>query len=337
MIVSNLLMQSIQQHVVGQEYAVAALARAATLAMAGVARSDGPLAVLLFLGPAGSSKTHVARSFARVITGNEGNMIRVDCQRLGQDTDQLSGPDGRLGLEHRRSSSAVRRSLGSFDVILFERIDETLASLRESLSWEIERGEFTTPGGYCSLHNSFVILTASLSKKKTDQLIARTIGFFRDGEADIEMPRRHLIPLQEMDNMFGARLVNQIDEIIIFDRPNEQNLVTLFERQLSEIERRLAGYSIGFMIDQDARAFLIGRSLEDLAHGMRQLKRAVRNHLEFPIADLMLSRQLMPGTTVVVKHESPRSFLNFQILVPNFATGQPNLLRPQTLRAGSIG
>lgn len=182
----------------------------------------------------------------------------------------------------------------------------------------------------------FLILTASLSKKKTDQLIGRTIGFFIDGEPDIEMPRRHLIPLEEMD-MFGERLVNQIDEIIIFDRPNEQNLVTLFERRISEIERRLAGYSIGFMIDQDARAFLIGSALEDLTHGMRQLKRAVRNHLEFPIADLVLSGQLTPGTTVVVKHESPRSFLNFQIMVPSLATGRPSFLPPQTLSAGSIG
>ena len=337
MVVSNLLMQAIQQHVAGQEYAVAALARAATLAMAGVARSDGPLTVLLFLGPAGSSKTHVARSFARVVTGNERKMIHVDCQRLAQDGDQLSSLHEQLALEYRRSASADLSSLLGFTVILFDRIDETPASLRETLSSEIERGEFITPDECCSLHNSFVILTASLSKKKTDQLIGRTIGFFRDGETDIEMPRQRLIPLDEMDNMFGARLVNQIDEIIIFDRPNEQTLVTLFERQLSEIERRLASYSIGFMIDQDARAFLIGRSLQDLAHGMRQLKRAVRNHLEFPIADLIISGQLKPGTIVVVKHESPRSFLNFQIMIPSFATDQPHFVRPQTLSAGSIG
>jgi hypothetical protein len=49
---------------------------------------------------------------------------------------------------------------------------------------------------------------------------------------------------------------------------------------------------------------------------VRQLKRVVRNYLEFPIYDLMLSGQLTTGMAAVVTHEAPRNFLNFRVMVP---------------------
>lgn len=262
--------------------------------------------------------------------------MQADCQRLSQDGDPLTSLHRQLLIEYRRSEAVGPLNPSPFCILLLERIDQAPAVLRESLASEIERGEIVTAGNYFSLRNCFIILTGTLTKKRADQLIGRTIGF-RDGDADSEMPRQHLIALEEVDNMFGARLVNNIDEIIIFGRPNEQNIVALFERQLTQLEHVLACCSIGFLIDQNAKTFLVRRGLEDLTHGMRQLNRAIRNYLEFPIADLVLSGYLVPGTTVVVKHESPRNFLNFQIMIPSLESGQATFMRPRTLKAGSIG
>jgi ATP-dependent Clp protease ATP-binding subunit ClpA len=320
MVFSNLLIQAIQQGVVGQEYAIAALVRAATLAMAGIVRKDRPASVLLFIGPASSGKTYIASCFARAILGDERKMLRADCQRLTSDGDPISNLLRQLTTELRRSGAIPTPTCLPASVILLERVDQTSAEVRENLASEIERGEIVVGGGYFSLRNSFIILTATLSKKKADQLIGRPIGFFRDGEVD-GGPNQHLIALEEMDNSFGGRLVSTIDEIVILDRPNEQNIVEMFERHLGEIEGVLARFSVGFMIDQNARSFLLGRALEDLSHGTRQLSRAVRNYLEFPLADLRLSGQLFAGTTVAVEHQRPRTFLNFHILIPRLTTG----------------
>src|SRR5262249_34995804 len=81
----------------------------------------------------------------------------------------------------------------------------------------------------------------------------------------------------------------------------------------------LAASSIGLIISPEAKSFLLQQGLEDLTHGMRQLSRAVRNHLEFPLADLKLSGRLSPSTTVVVKYEPRRTFLHFQIQIPQLA------------------
>jgi ATP-dependent Clp protease ATP-binding subunit ClpC len=323
MVLSNNLIQALQSQILGQEYAVTALTRAVTLAMAGMFYKHRPLSVLLFLGPVGSGKTHAAQSLARVLLGDEKRMIYVDCQQLSKDADPLLSLQQQLMMGYWRSQAGPPLLRLPFSVIIFEDIDKAPPALRDTLVMGMDRGEILTPGDIFSLHNTFIVLTTTLSRKKADQLIGRTIiGFSRDGETDIEMLRQHMVVLEELDAIFGTHLISRVDEIIIFERLTEQNIVTLLERQISEIERFLAGYSIGFIIDEEAKAFLLRGGLEDLTHGVRQIKRMIRNHLEFPLADLMLSRRLVPGTTLMVKHEQPRSFLNFQILIPMLAPAQ---------------
>lgn len=311
-------MQALQNETVGQEYAVAALTRAVTLAFAGLRRRGDVLGVLLFIGPASSGKTHMARTLARVLTGNEQALTYVNCQQLDQAADHLVSLEGQLSTAYRKPHGP--HGPDGLQLVVFEEIDKAPHAFRDDLALAIDCGSISTAGLVFPLRNSFVILISDLSRKKADQLAGRTIGFFLDGEPAIEMSRRQAVALEEVDNRLGPRLVSRIDEIVVFERLSQQNIITLLERHLTDIERYLAGMCIGFIIEQDAKTFLLKEGLEDLNHGARQITRVVRNYLEFPLADLMLSRRLTPGTTVTVNHEPTRSFLNFQIMIPGVAS-----------------
>jgi len=318
MVFSNFVMQTLQHQTVGQEYAVDAVTRAITLAYAGLRRRGNMLGVLLFIGPAGSGKTHMARTLARLLTGSEHTMLYVNCQQLDPATDPLASFEGQVKAAKNRAAAGVD-SLPMFNLIVFEEIDKSTDAFRDELALAFDCGSIALPGGVFSLSNSFAILVSDLARKKADQLIGRTIGFFLDGETASERSRRQAVALEEVDQSLGPRLVSRIDEIVVFERLSQQDMITLLERELSEIERYLAGSCIGFIIEHDAKTFLIKEGLDDLNHGARQITRVVRNHLEFPIADLMLSKCLVPGTTVTVRHEPSRSFLNFEIMVPCIA------------------
>jgi ATP-dependent Clp protease ATP-binding subunit ClpB len=318
MVFSNLVMQALQNETVGQEYAVAALTRAVTLAFSGVRRRDEVLGVLLFIGPASSGKTHMTRTLSRFLTGGEQAIAYVNCQQLDQAADHLVSLEGQLSTAYRKARAQAAPAY-AFPLVVFEEIDKAPHAFRDDLALAIDSGSISTAGLVFPLRNSFVILMSDLSRKKADQLVGRTIGFFIDGEPAIEMSRRQAIALEEVDSRLGPRLVSRIDEIVVFERLSQQNIVTLLERQLAVIERYLAGFCIGFIIEQDAKTFLLKEGLEDLNHGARQITRVVRNYLEFPLADLMLSGGLKPGTTVTVKHEPTRSFLNFEIMIPGIA------------------
>ena len=328
MVFSNLVTQALQEQTVGQEYAVAALTRAVTLAMAAMRRPGDVPVVLLFIGPAGSSKTHTARVLARILTGSERTITYINCQRLDQ-TDPFAGLDAILASGFSPSESSIVPAPTNFNVVVFEEIDKAPLSFRDGLALAIDLGAISTPGGAFSLRNSFVILISELSRKKADQLVGRTIGFFLDGESGIETSRRQVVALEEVDARLGPRLVSRIDEIVVFDRLNEQHIVTLLERQLAALEQYLAGFCIGFIVEQTAKTFLLKEGLADLNHGARQITRVVRNYVQFPLADLMLSRRLVPGTTVALKYEPPKAFLNFEILIPDFRSALP-LARAQS-------
>ena len=335
MVFSNYVMQALQSQTVGQEYAVSALTRAVTLAFSGLRRRGNVLSVLLFIGPAGSGKTHMARTLARVLTGSEQGMLYVNCQQADQNTDPNASIETQLAFRFRLSPTSGVAPPSDFQLIVFEEIDKTPPAFLDDLAVAIDCGSIPTPGGTLALRNAFVILVSDLSRKKADQLVGRTIGFFLDGEPAVEMSRRQAVALEEVNNRLGARLVSRIDEIVVFERLNQQNIITLLERQLVEIERYLAGLCIGFIIEQEAKTFLLREGLEDLNHGARQITRVVRNYLEFPLADLMLSSRLVPGTTVSVKYELKRNYLNFEIMIPDIGLREgPAMKSPSDWHSG---
>jgi len=331
MVYSSHLMQALQEQVVGQEYAIAALTRAVTLALADRRYSDSsrPLAALLFAGPIGSGKMHVAQALAQVLLGNERKLIYVNCQILSQASDLQSNLCEQLMAGSLLSQITPPFNPSPFSILVFERIDKAPSVFRDYLSAAIDRGVLHTIGHMFSLRNTFIILTGDLSKKQTDQLVGRTIGFFGDGEngAEEEKPRQSMVVLEEIDNLLGASLVNRIDEIVIFERLDEQNVITLLETKLAEVDQKLATSGIGFRIEEEAKTFLLRQCLDDPTHRIRQIKRVIRNFLEFPLYDLILSAQLAPGTAVMVKHEPPWNFLNFRVMVPRLTTGAHFTLR----------
>ena len=338
-------MQALQGQVVGREYAVAALTRAVTLALAGRRHSDSsrPLATLLFAGPTGSGKMHVAQALARILLGNECKSIYVNCQILNQQPNPY--PQSSL-YEQLMAGSALSQMTppfthSPFTIVVFEKIEMAPPVFRDYLAAAIDRGVLCALGCMFSLRDTFIIMTSDLSKKQTDQLAGRNIGFFSDEETDQETPRQHMVVLEEINNLLGSALVNRIDEIVIFDRLNEQNVITLLERSLAELDQKLAASGIGFKIEEAAKTFLLRHCLDDPTHRVRQLKRVVRNYLEFPIYDLMLSGQLAPGMVAMVTHEAPRNFLNFRVMVPLYdpwtnipsppqATARPGMSLPRT-------
>jgi len=314
---SKSLLHVFQQNITGQNYTNAALTRAVTLGMLRLRNHHRPLSVLLFVGAVGLGKTYAVQSFARVLFGDENRLISVNCQQINQSVEPLSNLYWQLASGYWQSQSLGPPGTGlDFSIVVFEGVDRASDAFRGFLADALARGGVLTPGGFFSLRNSFVILTATTSKRRADQITRKTIGFSPDNEADPQMPTQNVVALEKIDNLLGAQLVNQIDEIVVFENLNEQNIISWLERQLAETESSLASARIGFIVEDEARNFMLGLGLQDLTHGTRRINQVVRNYLDFPLVDLLVSGNLVPGMTVLVKYKSPTPFLHFQILVP---------------------
>src|SRR5262249_17711473 len=171
--------------------AVAALARAITLAFAGLRPGNRPVAALIFAGPTGSGKTHVVRSVAQVVFGDEGCVMYVNCQQVSQAKDQLQNLHEQLVAGYWQIATRCRRFDLPFFILVFEGIDNGSAELREALAAAIERGALLAKGLFFPLRDALIIMTTNLNKKQTDLLVGRGIGFFTDGEVESDMKGQH--------------------------------------------------------------------------------------------------------------------------------------------------
>ena len=68
---------------------------------------------------------------------------------------------------------------------------------------------------------------------------------------------------------------------------------------LQQLEKRLAGRKITLDIDPAAKAWLAGEGY-DPVYGARPLKRVIQRSLQDPLAEMILSGDVMDGETVTV-------------------------------------
>ena len=335
-VISQRLLAALQERVVGQEYAITAVTRAVVRALAGAPGDSSPISVLLFAGPTASGKTHVARSLAKVLFGDERKIIYINCCQLGQARDPLLNFHEQLVGGFWRWLGTPSYSAFPISLMVLEEIDKAPAGFLETLTSAIDRGWISSKGLSFGTRNLLIILTVTLSKKQVDQFVGRSIGFFADGETVSDLSKRHISVLEEMDNIIGAHIVSRTDEIVLFERLTGQHIAAFLERRLSNITGLMAAYGVSLVLDQEAKDYMVSQGAEDLTHGMRQINRVIKNMIEFPLSDLIISGRLVPGSIVAVSYESPRVFLNFQIVTPLFTPPGYPLWGPVELVERSI-
>jgi ATP-dependent Clp protease ATP-binding subunit ClpB len=98
---------------------------------------------------------------------------------------------------------------------------------------------------------------------------------------------------------FRPEFLNRLDEIIIFRRLSRQNMDAIVTLQLRRLEQRLAGRKITLDLDDAARKWLADQGY-DPVFGARPLKRVIQRALQDPLAELLLSGEVMDGQTVHV-------------------------------------
>jgi ATP-dependent Clp protease ATP-binding subunit ClpB len=98
---------------------------------------------------------------------------------------------------------------------------------------------------------------------------------------------------------FRPEFLNRVDEIIIFDRLNEEQLKAIVGIQLRRLTNRLEKQKITLELSEDAKAF-IAREGYDPAYGARPLKRAIQRQILDPLSIDLLEGKFREGQTIRV-------------------------------------
>ena len=297
----------LHERVVGQDEAVAAVAKAIRRSRVGLKDPKRPIGSFLFLGPTGVGKTELCKTLAEAMFGDENAMVRIDMSEYMEKhtVSRLVGsPPGYVGHEEGgQLTEKVRRK--PYSVVLFDEIEKAHEDVWNILLQILEDGIVTdSQGRKVDFKNTIIVMTSNVGAKNITADAAR-LGFdgSEKGEKESEEVRFSRIRdavMADLKRTFRPEFLNRIDEIIVFRQLTEDNIRQIARRMLDVTGARMAQQGITLAADDDAVAEL-ARDGFDPQYGARPLRRAIQNMVEDAVAEKMLEGELKSGDTAHVR------------------------------------
>ena len=283
--------EELGKRVIGQRAAVVAVSNAVRRARAGLNDEGRPLGSFLFLGPTGVGKTELTKAVAEYLFDDDNAMVRIDMSEFMEKHSVarlIGAPPGYVGYDEGGVlTEAVRRR--PYQVVLFDEVEKAHPDVFNVLLQVLDDGVLTDgQGRTVDFKQTLIILTSNLG--------ARALSELPDG-ADIAGARRQVE--EAVRQHFRPEFLNRLDEQIIFDRLNRADMGAIVDIQLRRLEQRLLARKITLDLDPQAKEWLADEGY-DPVFGARPLKRVLQRHLQDPLAEMILSGDVLDGGTVKV-------------------------------------
>ncbi|MBU0579586.1 MAG: ATP-dependent Clp protease ATP-binding subunit [Candidatus Margulisbacteria bacterium] len=291
--------ESLHKRVVGQDDAIKALARAIKRAKAGLRDPKRPIGSFIFLGPSGVGKTELAKALAEFLFSDENNIIRIDMSEYTEKhtTSRLVGsPPGYVGYdEGGQLTEPVRRK--PYSIVLFDEIEKASPEVINLLLQILEDGRLTdSTGRTVNFKNTVVIMTSNVGS----QLIEKEAGFGFVASSDravVAYDKMKEKVLTELKREFRPEFLNRIDDTIIFKALDKDNMKDIAVIMLRDLNKRLSEKNLVLSISDSVKEFLVEKGYIE-NQGARPLRQTIQRLLEDPLADKLLSGDILEGDHV---------------------------------------
>ncbi|MCW2960467.1 MAG: ATPase domain protein [Thermoleophilia bacterium] len=291
----------LHKRVIGQEAAIVAVAKAIRRARAGIKDPKRPTGSFMFLGPSGVGKTELARTLAEFLFGDQDAMIQIDMSEYMEKhaVSRLVGsPPGYVGYEEGgQLTEAVRRK--PYSVVLLDEVEKAHPDVFNILLQMLEDGRVTdSQGRHVDFRNVIVIMTSNIGAS----LITKNVSLgFSMGASDSGLSHDDMKGkvMGELKKHFRPELLNRIDEVIVFHKLTREEITEITELLLVRLHKQLADHDLKLEITESARELLMEEGY-DPTMGARPMRRAIQRLIEDHIADTMLGKTPVAGSTLVV-------------------------------------
>ena len=282
----------LEEQVVGQHQAVAAVAGAVRRSRTGLREAGRPMGAMLFLGPSGVGKTHLARTLAQSWFGSEKALLRFDMSEYmeAHTVARLIGaPPGYVGHdEGGQLTEAIRRR--PYSVVLFDEIEKAHGDIQNILLQILEDGRLTDSAGRTAdFTNAIILMTSNLGAR---WLAGQTspLGF---GTQEDAFEKQSQQAMAEVKRYFRPELLGRLDEVVVFHPLKRQELIQITEKLLCQLEERAAAQ--GYRLDHQPALAQALVGAENSPYGARELRKKVSRAVEQAMADGIAQGTLVEG------------------------------------------
>ena len=287
------LEDELHTRVIGQNEAVTKVSDAIIRSKAGIKDPTKPIGSFLFLGPTGVGKTELAKTLAEKLFDDENNMVRIDMSEYMEkySVSRLIGaPPGYVGYdEGGQLTEAVRRK--PYCVVLFDEIEKAHPDVFNVLLQVLDDGRITdSMGKTVDFKNTIIILTSNIGS----QYLLDGI----DENGDIK-PEAKAEVMNDLRAHFRPEFLNRLDETILFKPLTKNNIGSIIDLLVADINKRLADKELVVALSDSAKQFIVDNGY-DPVYGARPLKRYLQKNVETLAARLILSDGVHTGDTIKI-------------------------------------
>ncbi|HGI1456086.1 TPA: AAA family ATPase [Streptococcus pyogenes] len=263
----------LKSHVIGQDEAVAAVARAIRRNRAGFDDGNRPIGSFLFVGPTGVGKTELAKQLALDLFGSKDAIIRLDMSEYNDRTavSKLIGTTaGYVGYDDNNNTLTERVRRNPYAIVLLDEIEKAGPQIITLLLQVLDDGRLTDgQGNTINFKNTVIIATSNA-------------GF---GQQDTETSGFNI--MDRIAPYFRPEFLNRFNSIIKFNHLQKENLEEIVDLMLAEVNQTTAKKGISLTIADDAKAHLIDLGYNH-AMGARPLRRIIEQEIRDRITDYYL-------------------------------------------------
>jgi ATP-dependent Clp protease ATP-binding subunit ClpC len=292
--------KALHQRVIGQEEAIAVLAKTIRRTRAGLKDPKRPSGSFIFAGPTGVGKTELAKALAEFLFDDENALISLDMSEYGEKhtVSRLFGaPPGFVGFEEGgQLTEKVRRK--PFSVVLFDEIEKAHPDIFNSLLQILEEGRMTDgQGRVVDFKNTVIIMTTNLGTK---DITGGPVGFTIEGNTETSYRAMRAKVVEELKKHFKPEFLNRVDETIVFPQLNKEELMQIVGLFIKRLSDRLLDRDMTIEVSDAAKDRLIEIGWEPTL-GARPLRRAVQHEIEDKLSEEILHGRLDAGDHIHVE------------------------------------
>ena len=291
--------QELKSNVIAQDTAVDKLVNAIQRSRVGLKDPSRPIGTFMFLGPTGVGKTFLAKKLAEHMFGSTDALIRIDMSEYMEKftVSRLVGaPPGYVGYEEGGMlTEKVRRK--PYSIVLLDEIEKAHSDVFNLLLQVMDDGRLTdTQGRTIDFRNTVIIMTSNVGTRQLKEF-GRGVGFSAMVGMDDKEVSRSVIQ-KALNKQFSPEFLNRIDEIITFDQLELDAILQIIGIELRGLYKRIEDLGMTLEITDEAQRFIAEKGY-DKQFGARPLRRAIQQHLEDGISELIVEEQVHEGDTIL--------------------------------------
>src|SRR6056300_1568401 len=299
------LPEIIQQAVIGQNEAVAKVAKAIQRNRTGLKDPNKPIGSFIFLGQTGVGKTQLAKVLAKELFDSEESLIRIDMSEYMEKfaiSRLIGSPPGYVGYEEGgQLTEKVRRK--PYAVILLDEVEKAHPDVFNTMLQVLDDGYLTDSlGRKIDFRNTIIIMTSNIGSRQLKDF-GQGVGF---GTASMKAQSdRHNKGVIEnaLKKAFAPEFLNRIDDIVIFDALEQEDIHLIIDIELKKLFKRIERLGYQLKLSKKAKDFIAEKGF-DKQFGARPLKRAIQKYIEDSLAEQIVNANLVSGDTISLDRDA---------------------------------